>query len=278
MSNRVDQLEKHYSPIETCDKWISRLFWVCAAFSVGVPYVGAMPFVWSQQAISILFIVAVVVHSIISHYNSFYLIPTADGLRRKQLLSNAFGVPLTPEKTVEYYNNEITPSVTRLGACILENTFFAKNVCHEMAKKERMKVLTYFLLWIVAISYRSTDLGLILTLTQLLFSGEIFIHWIKIEMLRMRNDAIYNDLYSHFLNRVSPAYLPGIASLLNSFASYESAKASASIKQSSEIFDKLNPKLSAEWAEICKQLEIDKLNYNNPLQATSDTTSSTVHE
>lgn len=260
--DRVDQLEKYYSPFEGCDKWASRLFWACALFSIVVPYSDRIPVSWLQQAPGVLFMVMVVAYSVLSHYSGFFLIPVAERIRRKQLLSNAFDVPLTPEKTRGYYNNELAPSIARLGACILENSFFAKSVCCEMAKKERVKIFIYVLLWIAAISYRSTDLGLVLTLTQVLFSGEILVYWIKIEVLRSRNDTIYNGLYSHFLNRVSPAQNPGIAGILYFFASYESAKAAASIKQSSKIFHRLNPRLSEEWDEIRKQIGIDKLDSN----------------
>ena len=266
MMDREDQLDKHYISIERCDKWTERLFWLCALFSVGVPYSNIIPIVWLQQVLGILFIVTVAAYSVLSHYNGFCLIPYAENLRRKQLLSDALGVPLTSEQTKGYYNNEITPSITRLGASILENSFFAKNVCYEMAKTERLKVFIYFLFWIAAISCRNIDLGLVLILTQVLFSSEILIRLIKIEILRSHNVSIYNDLYSHFLNRVSPSYLPGIAILLHSFASYESAKSAASIKQSSKIFHKLNPKLSAEWEDIRKQLGIDKWDSNQALE------------
>jgi hypothetical protein len=193
---------------------------------------------------------------VLSHYNGFILIPLAEEKRRKQLLSDAFNVPLTSEQTRQYYNNELTPSIARLGASILENAFFAKTVCSKMANQQRFKILIYILIWIVAISYRSTDLGLILILTQILFSGEIIVRWIKIEVLRYRNNSIYDGLYTLFLHNVSPDQNPGIADILYWFASYESAKAAASVQQSSKIFFQLNPKLSKEWTEIRKQLQI----------------------
>lgn len=268
MPDRVDQLENYYSPIENCEKWARRFFWACAVLSLGVPYSDKIPFDWLQQIPAIMFILAVLIHATLSNYSGFFLIPIAETLRRKQLLSNAFDVPLIHETTQGYYNNEFTPSIARLGACILENSFFGKNVCHEMAKKERIKVFLYFLLWVAAISYRSTDLNLVLTLTQVLFSGNILFHWVKLEILRSQNEKIYEQLYSHFLNRVSPNQNPGIAGILHSFASYESAKASAAIKQPSKIFHRLNPRLSEEWDEIRDQLGIDELDSNHTLEWT----------
>lgn len=260
---RIDQLEKHYAPIERCEKWVGHLFWVCAALSVGVPYSSLLPFEWLQHLLRIVFVLSVVTHFVLSYYSSIYLIPSAERQRRKQLLSNAFNVPLIPETTKGYYNNKLAPSFARLAACVLENAFFAKNVCHEMAKRERIRVFMYALIWLAAISCRSTDFGLVLSLTQVLFSGEILIRWIKIELLRLRNENIYSNLYSHFLNRISPDAPPVLASILDSFASYEAAKAAASIKQSSKIFHHLNPKLSDEWEDIRRTLQIDQWNSNN---------------
>lgn len=258
MLERIDELDKYYIPIEKTDKWIGRLFWVSAILSISIIYSNSIPMQLSQQMIEIFFIVVVVSHFVLSQYNSFHLIPIAENSRRKQLLSNSFNVPLIPETTEGYYNNDITPSIARLGASVFENSFFAKNVSYKMAKKERLKVLLYFLLWLIAIIFRSTDLSLVLILTQVLFSGEIFVRFIKIEILHSRNESIYNDLYAHFLHKTSSTNNEGTANLLYLFASYEAVKADASIKQSSKIFDELNPKLSIEWEEIRKKLAIDK--------------------
>ncbi len=257
MIERVDELEKYYHPIGVCDNWSGRLFFVSAILSVLIPYTSTIENQWLVNSASIFFILSVVVYSILVNYNGFYLIPTAENLRRKQLLSDAFGIPLTPEQTRLYYNNKVSPSVMRLGANIMENTFFAKSVCCEMAKKERIKILIYTLVWLSAIFNRSTDLNLLLTLTQVLFSGEIVVRWIKIEVMRSRNESIYEKLYSLFLNRGSSEDHKIVAGILDSFASYESAKASASIKQSSKIFHSLNPNLTKEWNSIKKKLEIN---------------------
>ena len=137
-------------------------------------------------------------------------------------------------------NNEVSPSVIRLGLNVLENSFFAKSICHEMAKFERKKIFIYSFFWLFAIFNRSTYLGLVLTLTQVLFSGDILIRWIRIEVLRVRNEFIYERLYQLYLNRKSSE----VTGILDAFASYEAAKSSASIKQSSKIFNRLNPSLT----------------------------------
>ena len=259
MVERIDELEKYYSPIETSDSWASFLFYLGALFSITIPYSNLIQIPWIEQAISALFIVIVVSHSVVSHYSGFHLIPIAENLRRKQLLSNSLGIPLTTEKTHLYYNNEVSPSVIRLGANVTENSFFAKNVCSEMAKNERIKIFIYALVWLFSIANRSTDLNIILTLTQVLFSGDILIRWLKLEILRTRNESIYNQLYSLFLNKSTSTTVTFVAGILDAFASYEAAKASASIKQSSRIFNKLNKELTVKWNEIKAGLRIGEI-------------------
>jgi len=52
----------------------------------------------------------------------------------------------------------------------------------------RLKIFIYFLLWIIAMAYRNTDLSLILIITQIFFSGEIIISFIKIEIRKKEGD------------------------------------------------------------------------------------------
>ena len=254
---RVDELERYYNPIEKCNRLVAGLFLGGALLSVAVLYSDYISYTWLQQILTALFILVVLSHAVLSHYNSFFLIPSVEEIRRKQLLSNAFDVPLTPEQTSRYYNNEIQPSIQRLGASVLENSLFAKNVCREMAKRERVRISIYTFIWIIALIYRNTDLELILILTQVLFSAEIFSRFIKIEILRYKNNTVYNGLYSYFMHQISSDQNLGIADILYWFASYESAKSAASIQQSSKIFHNLNPKLSKEWDQIRQQLHIN---------------------
>ena len=256
MNERIDDLEKYYSPIALCDSWAKRLFFVSAILSVVILYPSFLPHPLLENGTKIVFILSVIIHSLLVHFNGFHLISRAENLRRRQLLSDAFGIPLTPEKTQLYYNNEISPSVLKLGGNIMENSFFAKHVCGEMAKNERIMILIYMVLWLIAVLNRSTDLGLLLTLTQVLFSSEVIIHWLKIEVLRSRNEMTYDKLYALFLNKGSTEDQNLTAGILDSFAFYEASKASASIKQSTKIFNRLNPSLTEQWGKIKIQLQL----------------------
>ena len=260
-NERIDDLEHHYIPIERFGKWSSILFWASAVFSILSLYSHYIPWSTIVDAPVILFSTSVVVHLAITLYLRFYLIPKAEGARRKQLLSDSFDVPLTIEKTQAYYNNPYGPSIQRLGANVLENSFFAKAVCGKMAVYKRAKILIYFIVWLIAVLSRSTPIELLVVITQTVFAGEIIARWISLEMLRHRNEDLFKELYQHFLHKIDFQSPQGTACILDAFASYEASKTAAALKLSTKIFHGLNPKLTAEWNNICNQLG---MNGGNP--------------
>jgi hypothetical protein len=256
-SGRIDELEKYYKPIETIDEWNNRIFWISAILSIVVFFKTQIPWSVLQDLPETLFIATAIIHLVLSVYVRFYLFPVAEHKRRRQLLSDSFAVPLITETTQKYYNNDITPSVARLGANVLENTLFAKNLTDKMAVKERLKVFSYFLVWILALVWRSTNLGLLVIVTQTLFSSEIIENWIRLELLYRETENIYNELYNKFLHKTNLSSSDGIASVLDAFATYESIKSMTGVRQLRSIFVTVNPELSKEWDKIREKLEID---------------------
>lgn len=66
----------------------------------------------------------------------------------------------------------------------------------------------------------------------------------------MKNERIYDSLYSLHLNQQEGFNVNEIAILLDTFAEYECAKSSAFMKLSSGLFHKLNENLTVEWEAI----------------------------
>ena len=95
-----------------------------------------------------------------------------------------------------------------------------------------------------------------LWITQLVFSGEILVGWLKLEILRFRYERTYDELYSHFLHKLGEDSPRAAANVLNAFVTYESAKSTAGIFLSTNDFQKLNPVLSKRWANICQELDM----------------------
>ena len=267
MAKRVDEIEKFYKPIDYCGKVVNISFWISVVFSLILPNLATFTdnFI-IQDIVKILFILTVLIHAIATYINKLYFIPTADSYRRKQLLSNAFDIPIIPEETLGYYNNSIEPSYKRLAVNVLENAFFSNKVCNEMGKKLRIIIPVYFLIWFFIIFHRKSDLNLILILTQIIFSSNILYDWINIEILRYKNKNVFNQLYSLLLQKNNLSTPVDIVRILDIFVYYESSKALASLKQSSKIFFKINHDLSSEWNKVKHKLNLDGTDEikNNP--------------
>lgn len=259
-TERVDELEHYYKPIERIDDLNAWLFWASAILSVAVFFKGLLPWKALQDVIEISFIVLVVFHLVLSLFVRYHLLPIAERKRRRQLLSDSFAVPLISETTQKYYNNEISPSVARLGANVLENSLFAKSITSQMASRERAKILTYILVWVSALYWRTTDLGLLVVITQTIFSSEIIEGWIRIEVLRSEAEKFYEELYNKFLHKVDLSNSDGVASILDLFASYEATKSMTAIRQLRSIFMSVNPELSKEWDVTRERLGITNQN------------------
>lgn len=257
---RNDELERYYKPVESLDKINTWIFWLTAVLSITVFFKSRFPWNFLQDLVEVLFVVFVVVHLAFSIYIRYNLLSIAERKRRQQLLSDSFAVPLISETTQKYYNNEFTPSLVRLGANVLENALFTKNNCSKMAARERGKILVFYVIWILAILYRSSDLGLLGIITQALFSSEIVENWIRIEVLRHETEIIYDELYNLFLHKIDFTSPDGIASILDQFASYEATKSMTGVMQSRSIFLATNSELSREWDKIRKDLSITKEN------------------
>jgi len=261
-TERVDGLERYYGPIERLEGLSSMLFWASAVLSIAVLYSQFIPWRTFRDVPTLLFSASVVLHLVLTLFLKFHLIPLAEGKRRKQLLSDSFDVPLTPEQTQAYYNNPLSPSIQRLGANVLENSFFAKAVCGKMAVRERVKVLVYFTVWMLVALWRSTPLEILVVVTQTVFSGEIIARLVCLEVLRHRNEDLFEELYHEFLHKIDFQSPTGTACILDAFATYEAAKAAAALKQSTSVFHALNPSLTREWNDICYQLKMTQENPN----------------
>ncbi|MDD5760225.1 MAG: hypothetical protein PHI06_14225 [Desulfobulbaceae bacterium] len=130
-SNRTDEVSQYYEPAVKVVHSRRLLFWVVAFLSLCMPY-SATVGEGFHNSLKGVFIVFVLVYFAISQLSRFWLVPLAEEMRRKQILSDSFGTPLSHDKTSLYYNNDYSPSVCRLGANTMENTLFSKEVAARM--------------------------------------------------------------------------------------------------------------------------------------------------
>jgi hypothetical protein len=255
---RVDEVSKYYRPVESIGSVCTWLFWIIAALSLLMPYTTTVGIPASIQSLpKVIFIVLVTLRFALSQISSRYLVPKSEQMRRKQLLSDAFGTPLSHDETSLYYNNQYSPSVQRLGANTLENALFSKEITARMLQTKRFVVGGYAVAWLLAFTLRHNNLELLTWITQLVFSAEIVDQWLKMEVLRSKCEQTFDQLHAHFLHGIGESSAAAVATILDAFIMYESAKSSAGIKLSTKIFQKLNPTLSKEWEKIRRDLGMD---------------------
>lgn len=252
---RVDEVSEHYAPAKTAETAGKCLFWVVAVVSLSMPYASTLA-APVKNGLQAGFIALAILHFAISQLSRFYLVPKAEHIRRQQMLSNAFGAALTHEKTALYYNNEYSPSMKRLGANTMENSLFSKEVAARMLIKSRFKIGGYLFCWIVAFALRHNNLEMLTGITQIVFSGEIVVQWVCLEVLRFRHQRTFEMLHAHFLHEIGGESPRAVATILDAFVSYEAAKSSAGLLLSTKVFEKLNPSLTLKWEQIRKDLKM----------------------
>lgn len=253
---RVDEVSRYYKPAATIEHIGTALFWVIALVSLVMPYTAQLNFLW-QNILHTAFIVIVLIYFSISQIVKFYLVPTAERIRRKELLSNAFDAPLTHVKTSLYYNNEYSPSIERLGANTMENALFSKEVSAKMLFARRLITAGYLIVWVVAFALRHNNLDILIWLTQIVFSSEVIVRWINLEVLHWRFENVYEQLHTHFLHGVGDKNPVAVATVLDAFITYEAAKSSAGVLLSTRLFQRLNPSLTEKWSAVRSELNMN---------------------
>lgn len=253
-SDRFDSLDKYYKQLNFFDLICTILFWLNASISILIFFTNGYQ-MW-REILTFLFIFTTVIFFIADNYLSIYLIPSVESKRRVHLISKSLDVPLDYEITQKYYNNEIEPSIRKLGAHIFENSLFAKEVTRRMCSIERKKILIYAAIWILSLVVRTVDLEFIAIISQTLFTSTLLTKWLKLEYLRIKNEQIYNCLYDLFLLQRDEENARLSAKFLDCFVSYEAAKAYSGIKQSSKIFFEINDTYTEEWERIKEKLDI----------------------
>lgn len=253
---RKDDVSKYYKPVKICDFSTTLLFWGISTLLLFF-FIFPSWCLFSQNCIRALQNILIVIHCVLSSLISLWLFPRAEEKRRKQLLTDSFGVPLIDEDTSLYYNNVISPSIRRLAANTMENTFFSEKIAAKMLISKRVISISYLAFWLVVVYLRESDMNFISWITQVAFSGEVLLKWLRVEFFRCRALEAYNKLHDYFSSSPETVSKYHEAAIMDAFVTYECAKASSSVVLSSRLFNRLNSVLSEEWKKICNKLGMD---------------------
>ncbi len=195
-SSKIDPIrEEYFGPLETADKWAEFLFYLSAALSLVVPLVEKSSHPTAYNVFQALFVLAVAGVCVSGIATRLYFAPRAQVRRYQDFLSHAYGVALTHDQSIGYYNNdsEVGDSSRRIAAQTLENSFYSKDTSLRMARVERLKLLVYTILFTIVILNRNTDMGIIAIATQIVFSEQLLSYWFRMEWFR-RAQGVREDV------------------------------------------------------------------------------------
>lgn len=253
--SRSDPIRTNYfDAVQKAEKVSDWLFYLSALLSFCTLLVEQKTHPDAYDAVLLLFGISVVAMFALGMMLRLYLTPRAEDKRRQDFFSSACNVNLIHQQTDGYYNNDFKDPIKRMAAQVLENSFFSKEIALRMARRERVKVAVYALIWLVLLHNRRTDLGWIVAASQAIFSEQILSKLFRLEWLRIRFEKAFDDIFRLFQTKPSVAQFNAHA--LDALTMYEAAKANAGITLSPKIFDDLNPTLSTEWNKVKATLKI----------------------
>ncbi|MCU5026638.1 hypothetical protein OB988_29980 [Bacillus cereus] len=252
--NRRDSMDIYYAPANNFNKISNFLFYL----NLGISFIILLKVPTGvKESLTIVLIVLILLYALFSSLTSFYYLPRADEKRKTHLISNAFQIRMDGEETHLYYNNSLKEPIERLGANVLEDTLFSKNVSRKMIIKEITLVGICIIIGVIVCLNRDSNLDFILWISQTLFSTVLISNVIKLILFNRKCESIYQEIYKVFLDSDEISTVKFNAYVLDVFSKYECVKFQCGIMLSSNIFHKLNPSLKQEWKEIKKQLKIE---------------------
>lgn len=249
MANRIDPIrENYYDQLRVAECWGDWLFYLSAVLSF-VVLIGPIH-QWPAwlAGLETAFLVSTVAAFSVGLAVRLYFAPRAESRRREDLVSNAFDVSLTHERTSGYYNNDETQPFRRLGMNVLENAFHSKDTALEMCRAERVRLAIYVVVWLVLAVNRAAPLEWVVVAAQVLFSEQLISRLLRLEWFRIEVERLYERLLRFLQTRPSADLLQ--ARVVEDVVSYESAKARAGMTLSQKIFDRRNATVSALWARV----------------------------
>ncbi|QGT83980.1 hypothetical protein [Pseudomonas coronafaciens] len=254
MSNSDPVNAKYYIPLERANLLSDLAFFAGAVLSIASLYLvkGGEPLLYN--VVNISFALTVLMVFVGGLLIRFYYFPRAEGARIQDFLGHAYSIDMTPTPTDAYYNNETKLPMKKMGAQLLENSLFTKEIASRMLRGTRVRYGLYVIIWLVLILVRDVEFGFLLVASQLVFNEQVLAKWIKLEWLRYRAERTYEQIYRVFVNKLNGDKFN--CSVMEYLTYYETSKVNASVQLSSRVFRKLNPALSVEWETMRKSLGI----------------------
>lgn len=177
-------------------------------------------------------------------FNNFFIL--AEQYRIDDLIDNSLNSKIADENSENYYTNEeVKQSVYKLGVNGFENTFFTKNICREMIKKQLPYFIIVLLSYLVSVFF--VEKKTLVIVFQLLLPLYVIKDFVQLNMFKSKIEVIYNRYKQVFTTTKKSDREPII---INNIISYEKLLSSYNIQLDSTIFNKINDELSADWSKL----------------------------
>lgn len=247
---------KFYIPLAQASLFSDFTFFVGATLSILSICIDKVSYPLLYVTVNIAFAIAVSAVFISGLIVKLYYFPRAEDERIKDFLSHAYGLSLTCNTSDAYYNNNAGSRARKVGAQLLENSLFSKEITSIMLRGMAFRYSLYAAVWLGIALSRDVDYGIVLVASQVLFAEQVLAKLIRLIWLRSRCERTYERTYSLFLNKVAGINFE--CSVMEQLVFYETSKTSASIQLSSGVFERINPELSLQWDLIKQTLLIDR--------------------
>jgi hypothetical protein len=177
-------------------------------------------------------------------------------LKRLDLVDNAFDTNYTGERSKEYFNAQgVESGIYKLAVLAFENSLFTS----EIAKRMTIPKLLFTAI-IAAVFFLSASIGskdITNNIIQLAATGILIQQAIKYYQYANRMEAIHDDFKKLFTDlKGMPDKSPKNCEIIKNVLNYEATHSWGGIILDSNIFKKLNPKLSEKWEAMKKTYSI----------------------
>lgn len=179
----------------------------------------------------------------------FILIPQADGKRRDDFLDNSFGSNFALQSSVGYFDNdEVAQGIYKAAVNLFENCFFTHSLIKYITIRKIVLPLCVLLIVAVFAYIGFKDAPIALSVLQALFSATILGGLIKHLILIARLNTIEKDWVFLFQDPAFKTRTVDYAHhVYRNWLSYESLHSKLPAEIPGSIYNKLNPKLTADW-------------------------------
>jgi hypothetical protein len=209
-------------------------------------------------SISVLDYILIFSFYILTYLINYYLYPKAEEIRRSDFIDNALNTKFNIKSSEEYFTNDnIEEGIYKIAVNLFENCYFTKEISGKMLSKRTIFfVISSIIILLISIQGLKNSL-FTKSILQLYLSIYVLGNQIKLFTLHSRMTVKFERLKNLFSrNDLDLNNYTEIGRIIKMYIDYETDLAVLRVNLDSNIFNKMNPKLSENWNEIKNKYEI----------------------